>query len=72
MSRHGAGSAGGECPGIRGGIRPLVDEREIGGTHWSSVPEVSELIQTQQITDGVSLTALLLTFHLGHLGGNVE
>lgn len=46
---------------------PVPDEREIGEIGWRSATDISELIRSRRIGDGVSLTALLLAFHLGHL-----
>ena len=45
------------------------DAREVSSIRWHSAPLVKELIRTQEVRDGASLTGLLLAFQLGYING---
>jgi ADP-ribose pyrophosphatase len=42
-------------------------DSEVSEMYWLSASEARELIRKQEIKDGISLTALLLAFHLGYI-----
>ncbi len=46
---------------------PIQDTNEIIAARWFSLSEVRALIDQNQIVDGLTLTALLMTFYKGYL-----
>ncbi len=46
---------------------PIHDTNEIIATRWFSLPEIRAMIDQNLITDGLSLTALLLALYKGYL-----